>query len=257
MVYVDSRVGSREVMRYLPVGVAQMTKLPFGDAMFLGNGKDDIPVHVGVEIKALGDMLKSIVDGRFAGHQLPGLLRDYHVVYLIIEGKYRPDPDTGLLQVPGPGHRWVEAEYGAKRWMHRDLDGFLTTMEMRYGIKTRRSFDRKESAQIIANLYHWWTDKTYEEHKSGCAFDYSGEPTLLPTSLLRRVAAQLKGIGWKRAQSVEQHFTSVVDMILAPTEEWMRIPGIGFKVARDVVEEIWRQKNVGIPAIPTRSDEVE
>ena len=140
MIFVDDRVGSRELMRYLPPQLAELTRLQFGDAMWLGNGPDG-PLHIGVEIKAIGDMLKSIVDGRFAGHQLPGLLRDFHVVYLIVEGKYRPQKDTGLLQIPWRS-TWVDADFGAKRWMHRDLDGFLSTMEMKFAIKIRRTYDR-------------------------------------------------------------------------------------------------------------------
>jgi len=244
MILVDDRIGSRELMPYLPRQMAVLNRLTFGDAMWLGNGPEDLPVHVGVEIKAIGDLLKSIVDGRFAGHQLPGLLRDYHVIYLIIEGKFRPEPETGLLQVPWHG-TWTAADFGAKRWMHRDLNGFLTTMEQRYGLKIRRTFDRRETARVVQDLHHWWTDKNYEDHRSGCAFDYSGEPAaLMPTSLLRRIAAQLNGIGWKRAQAVEQHFTSVVDMVLAPVEEWRRVDGVGKKIAAKIVEEIWRQKRL-------------
>ena len=240
MILVDDRVGSRELMRYLPPQLAELTRLQFGDAMFLGNGPDG-PLHIGVEVKAIGDMLKSIVDGRFAGHQLPGLLRDFHVVYLIVEGKYRPQKDTGLLQIPWRS-TWVDADFGAKRWMHRDLDGFLTTMEMKFAIKIRRTYDRIESARVIQDLHHWWTDKEWEEHHSGHAFDISQQPVLLPASVMCRIAAQLKGIGWTRAHAVEKHFASVIDMILAPEHEWRRVPGVGKKVAAGVVDEIWRQR---------------
>jgi ERCC4-type nuclease len=241
MILLDDRVGSRELMRFFTPQQAKLSRLQFGDAMFLGNGPEGVPLMIGVERKALADMLCSMVDGRFAGHQLPGLLRDYHRVYLVVEGRYRPDPQTGVLQVPGKSG-WRSAEFGAKRWMYRDLDGFLTTMENRYNVHVRRTYDQNETARCISNLHHWWTDKTFDEHRSGCAFDYSGEPPLLPTSLLRRMAAQLKGVGWKRAQAVEQHYTSVVDMILAPVEEWRKITGIGKGIAAGVVEEIWKQK---------------
>lgn len=243
MLFVDDRIGSRELMRYLPPQLAQLSRLQFGDAMWLGNGPEGIPLHIGVEVKAIGDMLKSIVDGRFSGHQLPGLLRDYHVVYLIIEGRYRPAKETGLLEIPWR-NTWVAADFGAKRWMHRDLDGFLTTMEMHYGLKIRRTYDRIETARVVQDLHHWWTGKVWDEHHSGHAFDISGEPVLMPASVLRRIAAQLKGIGWKRAQAVEQYFTSVVDMVLAPETEWRKIPGVGKKVAAGVVEELWRQKRL-------------
>lgn len=239
MLFVDDRTGSKELMRYLPPQLAQLSRLQFGDACWLGNGPEGVPVHIGVEVKAIGDMLKSIVDGRFSGHQLPGLLRDYHVVYLILEGKYRPARETGLIEIPWR-NTWVAADFGARPWMHRDLDGFLTTLEMKYGLKLRKTYDRIETARVIQDLYHWWKDKEWDEHMSGHAFDISQEPVLLPASLLTRIAAQFKGIGWKRAHAVGKHFDTVVDMILAPETEWRNIPGIGKKTAADVVDEIWR-----------------
>ena len=240
MIFIDDRVGSRELMRFLPPQLAQITRLQFGDAMWLGNGPEG-PLHIGVEVKTLGDLLRDIVTGRFAGHQLPGLIRDYHVVYVVLEGRYRPEKDSGILQVPWRG-AWADADFGAKRWMHRDLDGFLTTMEMKFNIKVRKTFDRIETARVIQDLHRWWTDKEWHEHHSGHTFDTSGEPALLPASVMCRIAAQLKGIGWKRAHAVEKHFSSVIDMILAPKEEWDRVPGVGKKVAAGVVDEIWRQR---------------
>jgi ERCC4-type nuclease len=238
---IDARVGSRELMHYFPEGLAELGHLQFGDASFVGNGPEGCPVLVGIERKELQDMLKSILDGRFAGHQLPGLLRDYHQTYLIVEGKFRADPNTGLLQTPF-NKGWRDHQFGTKRWLYRDLDCFLMTMENRYNIRVRRTFDKRETALLISNIHHWWTDKAFEEHKAGQGFDYSGEPILLPASLLRRMAAQLPGIGWKRAQAVEQFFGSVVDMVLAPSVAWRQIPGIGATVAGRVVEAMWRQK---------------
>lgn len=242
MIFVDHRVGSRELMRHLPTGTAELTHLQFADAMFLGRGPDDIPVHVGIEVKRLDDILNSMVDGRLAGHQLPGLLRDYHQVYLIIEGHYRPNPESGVIQVHnGKPAKWVDLELGTKQWTTRELHGFLTTIETRYNVRLRRSFDRRESAGCVLDLYHWWTAKLYEAHRSAQAIDFSGEP-LVPASTLRRVAAQLPLIGWKRSGAVADHFDSIGDMVMASELDWRRIEGIGPKIAAGVIRELWREK---------------
>lgn len=242
MILVDHRVGSRELMRYLPSGRAELAHLPFADAMFLGRGPEDIPVHVGIEIKRLDDMLNSMVDGRFAGHQLPGLVRDYHQIYLIIEGHYRPNPETGVLQVHnGRPAKWIDLELGTKQWTARELHGFLTTIETRYHVHLRRAFDRRETAGLILDLHHWWSDKLYEAHRSAQAIDFSGEP-LIPASTLRRVAAQLPLIGWKRSGAVADHFPSIASMVMASELEWRHIDGIGQKIAAGVVRELWREK---------------
>jgi len=247
MLYIDGRVGSRELIRYFAEGTATLTSLQFGDASFIGQGPEEAPVLVGIEVKTLSDMIQSMLNGRFSGHQLPGLLRDYHVVYLIIEGHYRPEPGTGFLQVPRGRGQWIMAPFGTKAWKFRDLEGFLTTIETQYGVRLRRSQNRQETGALIGELYHWWTDKMYAEHRSGQAFDTSHEPILYPTSLVRRVAAQLKGIGWKRSQAVAEHFSSVVDMVLAPAEEWRRITGVGPKLAASVVADLWRKKRAASP----------
>lgn len=229
-------------MRYLPTGTAELTHLEYADAAFLGSGPEGMPVHVGIEIKRLDDMLASMVNGRFSGHQLPGLLRDYHRIYLIVEGHYRPNPETGVIQVHnGKPARWTDLDLGTKAWTARELHGFLTTIETRYAVHLRRSFDRRDSAGLVLDLHHWWTDKDYDEHRSGHAIDSSGEP-LLAASTLRRIAAQLPKIGWKRSGAVADHFNSVVDMVLAPAEEWRRIEGVGKTIAAGVVDELWRQR---------------
>lgn len=242
MIFIDRRVGSRELMRYLPTGEAQLVHLEFGDAMFLGRGPEEYPVHVGIERKTIDDLVCSLNEGRFQGHQLPGLLRDYHVVYLIVEGRYRANPDSGLLQVPnGKRGEWADRDFGIANWRVRELHGALTTFETRYNVRWRRSFNRQETAEIVRDLHHWWTDKAYEAHRSAQALDFSGEP-LVPASTLRRVAAQLPLIGWKRSGAVADHFRSIHSMVNAPETEWRDIDGIGKKIASGVVQEIWRQK---------------
>lgn len=242
MIFIDDRIGSKDLIKHMPENSAQLTRLRFGDAMFLGNGPEGCPVHVAMELKTIGDILACIIDGRFSGHQLPGLLAHYHVIYLIIEGKHRPDPRTGLLQVPG-SRGWRDADYGAKRWMYRDLDCFLSTMEMKAGIKVRRSYDRKESAQILLAQHHWWTAKDYDEHRAHEAFDISGEPSVVRPSLLRRIAAQLPGIGWQKAQAVEKHFPDVVTMMVADEREWRKIAGVGKTLSLRIIDEIQKQKS--------------
>lgn len=242
MIYIDDRIGSKDLLNYMPAHTAELTRLQFGDAMWLGNGPEGCPVHVGLELKTLGDMLGCIVDGRFSGYQLPGLIRHYHQVYLLIEGKFRPDPTNGVLQVPGKGSTWKVAEFGTRRWMYRDLDCFLATLEIHANVKVRRTFDRRESALTVRNLHHWWTDKTYDEHRSTCMFDQSGEPAIGPLSLMRRIAKELPGIGWTKSQRVEKHFDSIVEMVLASPEDWRGVEGVGNGISVRIVEEFRKRK---------------
>jgi ERCC4-type nuclease len=81
-----------------PYGMSKIERMQFGDFSWLGNGPDGAPWSIGVERKTIGDMIQSITSDRFSGHQLPGLLNTYNAVYVLVEGLYRPDQRTGVLE---------------------------------------------------------------------------------------------------------------------------------------------------------------
>lgn len=126
--------------------------------------------------------------------------------------------------------------------MYRDLEHWLATVEIKGGMHIKRAFDKRESAEVIMGLYTWW-QKEWEDHKSLEAFDTSGTPTLLRKPiLLRRIAAELADIGWKKSAKVEEHFDSVRQMMEAGPSEWMSIEGIGKTITARVVREINESK---------------
>ncbi len=236
MILVDRRVGSGDLAMLFPRGLANVTTLDFGDCAFLGNGPGGAPVKVGIEVKALGDAAGSIRSGRFAGHQLPGLVANYDKVYVILEGMYRPGPE-GELETYKRG-QWVTGEWGHTAWMYNELDGWINSINIVAGVTVKRTMSRKETAAVIYGLYHWWTSKSYEKHRSHVGFDESGRPALLKPGLVRRVAAELPLIGWDRSSDVAMKFPSVLAMVLADEKDWLSIKGIGKIIARKVVAAI-------------------
>lgn len=241
MILIDKRVGSGDLIDYFPAGTAVLTTLEYGDCAFLGNGPGEAPVRVAVEIKALGDAAQSIRSGRFAGHQLPGLLANYDKVYVVLEGMYRPGPE-GKLETWRKG-QWVTGEWGGCGWMYNELDGWINTISVMAGVIVKRTMTRKETAAVIFGLYKWWTGKSYEKHRSHIGFDESGRPTLMKPRLVRRMAAELPLIGWERSSEVAQNFASVLAMVLADEEQWRKIKGIGKGIAKRVVAAIRGETN--------------
>lgn len=206
----------------------QLTRLDFGDAAFVGNGPDG-DTSVAIEIKEVHDALSCIGDGRFAGHQLPGLLSVYDRVWLVVEGRFYPEFSTGLLRAEtGNRGRSKELFLGSRRTMYRDLDHWLTSMEVRAGLRLRRTRDRRETARVIADLWGWF-QKDWSEHKSHLALheETPDRAIFVRPSLLRKVAAQLEGVGWQKSQMVAQKFKTVENMMNASVEQWKEIPGIG------------------------------
>jgi len=241
MILVDKRVGSGDLINHFPNKSASLTTLEFGDCAFLGNGPGGAPVRVGIEVKALGDAAASIRSGRFAGHQLPGLVASYDKVYVILEGMYRPGSE-GELETYRRG-QWVTGEWGQTAWMYNELDGWINTISIVAGVTVKRTMTRKETAAVIYGLYHWWTSKSFEKHRSHVGFDESGRTTLFKPSLVRRVAAELPLIGWERSSDVADTFSSVLAMVLADEKDWQKIKGIGKTIARRVTAAIRGEKD--------------
>lgn len=240
IILIDDRVGSADLighLRHWQVPCA-MDRLEFGDACFVGNGPRG-SVSVGVEVKKVHDALQCMTDGRFAGHQLPGLVKTYDRIWLILEGKFTVDFGSGLLLAEGRRRR--EYAHGSRRFMYRDLDSWLTTMEICAGVRSRRTTDRVETARVLADL-HGWFGKDYADHKAHLALHVQGSTPdvalFARPSLARMVAAQLPGVGFKKSQAVVRRFVNVREMAEATVEEWASIDGIGDVLAERIYQAI-------------------
>jgi ERCC4-type nuclease len=230
--------------------------LEYGDFFFLGNGpQGDGTLEVGIERKTLSDMLTSNREERFSGRQLLGLLEVYAVPVLIVEGVYRADPRTGILQVPSGGGQWRDLRLGTTTFMHSELDRFLlsvaimTAYQVGKPLIVTQTASKDATARKIADLYHLYTHKSWDEHR---AHDGVHMPTINEPVMLRKrtraeenfltkrmVAMALKcGVGQDKSKDAAAHFGSIREMINADEKEWKRVPGIGKTIARAVVEEV-------------------
>jgi ERCC4-type nuclease len=230
MITLDERTGSALLLRFLPA--ARIGRLEFGDASFIGRGAGNVPVAVGIERKTLTDLVGSMESGRLSGHQLPGLMSSYGVVYLVVEGISRSQ-GGGVQALLGGKWRDLGVGDGA-------LDKYLNTMEVLAGVIVRQTTSVQRTAELIHHLYEWW-GKDWDSHRGHLAFpDFipRDRALLVKPSLLRRVAKELPGIGWERSGEVEKHFKSIMDMVLANEEEWRKIPGIGKGIANNIVKTI-------------------
>ncbi len=230
MILVDPRAGSIDYVPLLrglgaPVDVCQ---LEYGDCAFYGSGH-----AVAIELKKFDDMLTCVTTGRFAGHQLPGMASQYDEVYLIVEGLWRPNPEDGTLeQWRG---QWRPAGQGKRRWQYRDFDAFLNTMEVKGGVRVKRTTNPDETARTIYGLYAWWMD--YDGHRSHLALNRAGRDVAVfvrPT-FVRRVAAELSGIGYEKSGMIAGKFSTVRAMMNATEKDWRTLPGLGKTLAKSIV----------------------
>lgn len=243
MISVDERMGSREFLTLFPPGEAKIAHLEYGDFAFAGNGPGGMPVMVGVERKKIREIAGDLATQRFVGHQLPGLVSSYFVVYLLLEGEWSADESGRLVEGAGYWKRLVEC--GSRRFMAGEIDKFLTTMDTIVGVRVRIARNKGETVRIVRSLQSWWGGKEWGEHHAHLALP--PQPVLLRRpSLLRAIASCFPHIGWKKSGEVEEHFGGSISRMMGASEkEWGKIPGIGKKLARDIVESIkWEKEGV-------------
>lgn len=271
MILVDHRAGSGSqgpqskrppLLDYIePRSLVQVGEYD-ADVCFLGRGYDEEPIPIGIEYKRIDDVLKCIHDGRFSGIQLPRMIEVYGSgrMYLLIEGAYRLDPTTGILELQrwDPVARrvgWRPAQYGRDAWLYRQLDNWINTMTEMVSLRVWRTWSVEESAGWIKDLYVWWTSKAYEDHRAHLKWaspDARLETArrkhnlLVPQdttklSLIQQWAARCPTIGPDKSVLVANHFRSARRMATATKAEWQEIAGIGRRGAELIVAEIEKE----------------
>lgn len=246
---VDERIGSKELLPALkrfgvPVDLAH---LDYGDFCFEGRGEKGTTLSIGVERKTTKDLVGSFRSGRFQGHQLAGLLQSYDRAWLLIEGIWRHD-DQGRLCRPIGNGRWAPISTGLRPVMARDLIKQVLTVSLRGGLHVWQTGTERDTVMFLSALYHFWSDKDLDEHKSHLAFHQTdidkGMMAMIagsgvPPAVL--IAKELPGIGMKKAWKVAKHFGTPEQMAVASVHEWTTIEGIGRTMA-ERIHAWWRTR---------------
>jgi ERCC4-type nuclease len=235
MILVDSRTGSVEIAPLLQKSI--ICCLEYADFAFSGNGPSG-PVNIGVERKTLYDFLQSMTTGRLSGHQIIGLTQQYDWTYILLEGIWRPDRETGLLQHINRQGKWAAVSQGSRRFMARDIYNFINTLQVMCNIITITTSNRWETAMWLTACHGWW-NKEWGRHRSHLQFQKPiVHAQLRKPSLVTKIASQLTGIGWDKARKIGEWFGTPAELVEATEEELAEIEGIGPKLAERIVEEI-------------------
>ena len=190
---------------------AETARLDAADYAFVGEGVGGATARVGIERKRLSDLLQCITDGRFAGEQLPKLRALYDEVWLVVEGVWQDGAD-GAVEVWERGG-WSPYRYG-KRWMGKDVRAWLTTMEIKGGVRVIQTSRASTTAQWISSLYWWWRD--YDGHKAHHALHVESSHYLNDVG---RMAAVMPGVGAEKAVYVQEKFKTPLALANATLSE--------------------------------------
>lgn len=241
MIQVDDREGSRDLVPLLTSygsgkGVkVLMQRMEFADFAFDGNGPHG-RCRIGVERKKLADFIGSMETGRLVGHQLPGMFENYDYTWIIVEGVFRGDPNSGLLETSTRGG-WRPYSIGRRQFLFASVDNYINSLTTQTPCKIKICGNPHDTAVAVLNLYGWW-NKDWKAHKS-CKTIHDPFPArayMIKPGLVRRVANQIPGVGWEKSGAVSSAFGSVFDMCIAPVAEWQQLPGIGPKLATRIIK---------------------
>jgi ERCC4-type nuclease len=243
VIYIANDAGSAELSPLFQ-GKAPYTiqEMKAGDFAFSGHGPSGL-VSVGVERKTLGDLIGSMQSGRLTSHQLPTMAEYYDYSFLLVEGGFRANPETGLLEEFRKGG-WENPRGGGTRGLtFQTIDHFLTTISL-HGVRILRATSYTQTVQTVVSLYDYF-QTPWEKHKSFKAFHNPPPPVpilyrvtekdsddIWQHWVCRLVVKELPGIGWEKSLGVADKFKTVRAAIMAPPEQWKTIEGIGTGIAR-------------------------
>lgn len=228
----------------------QSVLLPAADFAFSGNGPDpDIPVMIGIERKTLRDLLSSKRLGRYSGEQLPKLTNLYEYIFLIVEGVFRTNWTTGILEIP-MGKQYGPLTMGHQTFVGLEIDSFLNELTVCAGVNVIRTRDPRETVERVLSLQHTFS-KPWEKHQAHVAIHRPAEyATIIKASTIRRIAYSLTKIGWEKSKSVEEYFTAIaaaknlpeygpIDAMMdATVADWAKLPGFGKTLSKRVYDEL-------------------
>ena len=237
MIVVDSAVGSKElapIIRGLGVP-CEVMPLSYGDAAFTGNGPDG-EITIGIERKALHDMLSCIEDSRYSAHQRVGMKKMYQVSVLIIEGYWKPRED-GLLMESRNGVDWWPCRPGGKPQMYSNLRRYL--ISIRYsGVSVMFTRNLHHTAYDICEEYHYH-QKKWDKHTSLREIQKLNIPQLSgKPSLARKWADCIDGVGVVLGEAADRQFRrKAIKLATAEESDWVAC-GASPKKALDIVRQI-------------------
>ena len=252
MIYIDDRTGSVEMVplfqQHRSHPAVTVKRLPAADFCFAGNGPNG-PANIGIERKTIygktkpagtqfRDLLSSIRTGRLSGEQLPNLTDYYEVIVIIVEGIFRTDPDTGLLEVWERGD-WYPALCGKSTFPSSELYRYMLTLSFQPAISVVYLPSARETVEYVADTLVGYFQKPWDEHHAHIGLHRPPlQATLGKASTVRRVAAALNGVGWTRSAAVVERFKTVEAMVQATVKEWQGIDGFGRVLSKRVWQEL-------------------
>lgn len=247
MILVDQRVGSRELLPvFLRLGAdAIMSGELSADFMWSGNGPDG-SVLCGVERKVITEALDSMRNHRLEGQQARPMMETCAVRYLVIEGVWRRNPETDMIEVVKGRTRENRTVWTSPHNIrYAEFVKFLASMRERGGYIPWRTLSADETAAYVVDEWSWW-QKPWDEHKTGTHLyipEFTSRRGSKPSMFRSKATVTERWLHAlphldNRVTELARMFARPRDIVTAGEYFWSSIKGIGKKTARDIERAI-------------------
>jgi len=217
-----------------------------GDVNFQGLWTDNFPVWIWGERKHLSDLVNCALDtGRFLRQIQDAYAANFTFFFTIIEAMYRRGKD-GVLETRR-GEEWKPYHLNPRDnnspiVMYDRIENYLNQISFYCNVRVYHTTSPKKTANTILGIYNMF-QKAPEDHNSLKQFTSAPDPVaafLGKPSLIRRIAKEFPGVGWKLSQEFEKGFASVCDLSNAiaerNVERLIELDGVGRKTAEGIIE---------------------
>ena len=209
---------------------------------------------IACERKKIGDLCACINNGRFLFQMQNCKSAGADYLILISEGRYRRNPDDGVLEAPVWGFN-PRTNHRAEVWepvkpttMFSRFDQYLTELQRDAGIIVKHTENVRGTADTILALYQNFQTPP-DQHQSLNQIFKPPTPSvqLVRPSLVRRIASELPGIGWEWSGVVADCFPTVYDMMSASIDTWSNLEKqssngkkrkLGKKIAEKIIKSL-------------------
>lgn len=227
--------------------------LTAGDFCFAGEGPKG-PCLVGIERKRIKDMLSSLRLGRLVGEQLPKLLDHYEYTFLVLEGTFRTNWYSGLLE-DKYGKDYSPVLVGKSNFMGLELESALTSILACTPIRYIRTRTPKETVEWLISINHAFS-KPWDQQLAKVIAIHQPEQyaTIGKASTIRRIGYALSGLGWERSGALEQNYRSVWDVMstdpncecIRPAKDYEKLPGFGKVLSKRMWDQLHGNYDPGV-----------
>lgn len=243
MILADAAVGSRELVHGIrQLGCDAETVAGLSTDFQFDGTYETGHCLIGIERKAIEDLLQSMRDNRLGGGQVGRAIDCYDHYYLIVEGPWRRG-EGGMLEIGWPWHQ------PRGNFRYAEVSHFLNRLRVMGGVNVWRTYDVDETIATLVDLHNEWQQPWSERLGKRVIYAPAPIPPREGKGFFQPAATpvqkwlyQLPGMGDKKTFELAPRFTHPGQLVELGPAAWEDLPGVGPTGAKKIFDWIHHGK---------------